>query len=528
MALLGAVQRGHRRLYLADEPGLGKTAQGCLALSVVGSRRAVVAAPVVVLETWRRELARWTPERRVEVVSGRTTHSLDPDTDTVLVGYSVVAAWQSTLAAWHLDALVMDEAHAAKSAAAARTEALIALAKSLPVDGLRIGLSGTPMPAGPKDLAPQLEILGVLGDIAASRHAFEADYCGGHYETVYIAGGGGRTRQVWKADGATTLQKLHEKLAMVCMVRRRKDDVLDLPARTVADRHLARSALAASDRQALKAAEAGTIATLTARLDSRVKRLQAESGTRTPKRKPTWDDCLHVARSYKSSTGISLTDGVREALGLAKVPVVLELVTEVTSSGRPVVVMAHHKSVQEAIAAAATEAGRTTVRVTGDQSAAEKQSAIDAFQAGAADVLVASIQSAGLGITLTAASDVVIAELPWTDAAQTQAIDRVHRIGQDRPVTAWRPVVLESMDMDIAALIDRRAAWSSATVDGAEFTEAQAVGAQVWTLAATLARAVHIAVPDAHRPSHTRTYSEYEPPAAGARPVPDSVGMSRS
>jgi len=514
LAMLGAVRRGHRRLYLADEPGLGKTAQGALALAVAGSRRAVVVVPVVVVEAWRRELARWTPGRCVEVVSGRTPHRLGSGTDTVLVGYSVIASWQPALSAWKPDALIMDEVHSAKSAAAARTKALLALAKGLPVDGLRLGLSGTPMPTGPRDLATQLEILGVLDVVARSRHDFEIQFCNGRYERIYV--NGGNQRMVWKADGATNLSTLGDSLAATCMVRRRKEEVLDLPSRTVADRPLARSALAVSDRKALKVAESETIATLRARLNRRMKRLQAELPDSGRTLNATWDDCLAVARSCKSSTGISVTDGVRKALGLAKVPAVMELVDEVVTSGRPVVVMAHHVAVQEAIATAASKAGRTTVRVTGSQSPAEKQAAIDAFQTGAVDVLVASIQSAGLGITLTAASDVIIAELPWTDAAQAQAIDRVHRIGQDRPVTAWRPLVLESMDMDIAALIDRRANWSSAAVDGVELTEAQTVGAQVWTLAAILARAVHVAVPEVQQPGHARAFAQYEPPAAGA------------
>src|SRR5699024_4396647 len=97
------------------------------------------------------------------------------------------------------------------------------------------------------------------------------------------------------------------------------------------------------------------------------------------------------------------------------------------------------------------EAGLTSVSIRGEQTAQARQDAIDAFNEDpAVGVAVCSLTAAGVGVNLQAASNVVLAELSWTAAEQTQAIDRVHRIGQGEPVTAWRIVAAHTIDQRIA------------------------------------------------------------------------------
>jgi SNF2 family DNA or RNA helicase len=62
----------------------------------------------------------------------------------------------------------------------------------------------------------------------------------------------------------------------------------------------------------------------------------------------------------------------------------------------------------------------------------------------------------------------VLAELSWTDAEQTQAIDRSHRIGQAEPVTAWRIIAAQTIDSKIAELIDSKAGLAARALDGSE------------------------------------------------------------
>jgi len=115
------------------------------------------------------------------------------------------------------------------------------------------------------------------------------------------------------------------------------------------------------------------------------------------------------------------------------------------------------------------KAGLRTVSIRGDQSTKARTEAIDAFT-NDPDVAVAvcSLTAAGVGVNLQASSNVVLAELSWTNAEQTQAIDRVHRIGQSMPVTAWRIIAAGTLDARISELIDSKAGLAQRALDGVE------------------------------------------------------------
>jgi SNF2 family DNA or RNA helicase len=83
-------------------------------------------------------------------------------------------------------------------------------------------------------------------------------------------------------------------------------------------------------------------------------------------------------------------------------------------------------------------------------------------------IAVCSLTAAGVGINLQVASNIVLAELSWTDAEQTQAIDRSHRIGQTEPVTAWRIIAAQTIDSKIAALLDDKAGLAARALDGSD------------------------------------------------------------
>src|SRR5690606_8665628 len=123
-----------------------------------------------------------------------------------------------------------------------------------------------------------------------------------------------------------------------------------------------------------------------------------------------------VVRAAISSRGGAFAElaALRRELGAAKAGLVVAQAEDLLEAGQPVVVMVHHHDVQDAVAEALADYG--VVRIHGGQTPEDRQMAIDAFQAGEAGVCVASIQAAGVGITLHRASQVVIGELPWTDA----------------------------------------------------------------------------------------------------------------
>jgi SNF2 family DNA or RNA helicase len=111
-------------------------------------------------------------------------------------------------------------------------------------------------------------------------------------------------------------------------------------------------------------------------------------------------------------------------------------------------------------------------------------------------VIVCSLTAAGVGINLQVSSNVVLSELSWTNAEQTQAIDRVHRIGQTEPVTAWRIIAAQTIDAKIAELIDAKAGLAARALDGAAEESSSTVDVQVETLAAILTDALVAASPE--------------------------------
>lgn len=125
-----------------------------------------------------------------------------------------------------------------------------------------------------------------------------------------------------------------------------------------------------------------------------------------------------------------------------------------------------------------------------------RQRTIDGFQGGDLDVIVASIEASGVGITLHRASQVVLGELPWTAAGQDQAIDRVHRIGQDEPVTAWRVIASSTLDKKLADTVAAKAGIAAAVIDGEDRAQAQGQSLS-GLIAEVVARAMKVEIPTA-------------------------------
>jgi SNF2 family DNA or RNA helicase len=129
--------------------------------------------------------------------------------------------------------------------------------------------------------------------------------------------------------------------------------------------------------------------------------------------------------------------------------------------------------------------------IRGDQSATARQRNIDAFTTDP-DVAVAvcSLTAAGVGLNLQVASNIVLAELSWTAAEQTQAIDRSHRIGQTEPVTAWRIIAAQTIDARIAGLIDSKAGLAAQALDGSDEEVGSSADIQLQALIALLTDAL--------------------------------------
>ena len=197
-----------------------------------------------------------------------------------------------------------------------------------------------------------------------------------------------------------------------------------------------------------------------------------------------------LEESKGSTNGDNVFTLVRR-IGTAKAVLAADYTAQLARNVGKVVFFAKHIDVMDAAEAHFAAAGLRSVSVRGDQSSKARQEAIDAFTNDEeVSVIVCSLSAAGVGLNLQAASNVVLAELSWTSAEQTQAIDRVHRIGQELPVTAWRILAAQTIDARIADLIDSKAGLAARALDGSDEAVAQEGTVQLQALIAMLTEAL--------------------------------------
>jgi SNF2 family DNA or RNA helicase len=441
------VKHGHRTFLLADEPGLGKTAQALLAASVSNSYPLLVVVPNVVKTNWAREVELWTPSRTATVVHG-DGKDVDAFSDVVIVNYEVLDRHVGWLSRFGFKGMVVDEAHFIKNLKSERSKNVLALSRSIRAAqprALMMALTGTPLINDIDDFRAIWQFLGWIDDKKPLSPLMDK------LEDTGLT----------PADFGF-FPEARQAVIDMGIVRRKKVDVAaDIPARRVADIPVE---LDDDLGRTIRAAEAALTARLMATYN-RVRALKPDAEV---------DDLIRVVahaeleESKGAGNGDNVFTMVRK-IGQAKAGLAADYTAQLARNVGKVVFFAKHIDVMDAAEAHFAKAGLTSVSIRGDQSPKARQAAIDAFSNDPqVSVVVASLTAAGVGLNLQAASNVVLAELSWTSAEQTQAIDRVHRIGQALPVTAWRIIAAHTIDARIAELIDSKAGLAARALDGSD------------------------------------------------------------
>jgi SNF2 family DNA or RNA helicase len=267
------------------------------------------------------------------------------------------------------------------------------------------------------------------------------------------------------------------------IVRRRKVDVAaDLPAKRIADLPVE---LDDDLGRSIRQAERELGARLVIRYKALVAARQAGSGGPAEPDEDQRDAYIRAVAhaeledSKGQTTGENVFTMVRK-IGQAKAGLAADYAAQLARSVGKVVFFAKHIDVMDTAEEIFAKRDLRTVSLRGDQTALARQAAIDAFNNDPeVAIAVCSLTAAGVGVNLQAASNVVLAELSWTAAEQTQAIDRVHRIGQDEPVTAWRIIAAHTIDARIADLIGSKQGLAARALDGSgeDFSAADSVQA---------------------------------------------------
>jgi hypothetical protein len=471
--VVASAKEGHRTFLLADEPGLGKTAQALLAAQATNAYPLLVVTPNVVKINWAREAEMWTPKHRATVIHGDGA-DLDAFADIIIVNYEILDRHVGWLGELGFRGMVVDEAHFIKNKTSLRSKNVLQLSKRIRQRVSRpllMALTGTPLI---NDIEDFLAIWEFLGWIDGKKPV------GGLIAKLEETG-------LTPSDRGF-LPSARQSVIDMGIVRRRKEEVAaDIPARRIADILVELGDEAGRD---IRAAEQALARRLLRRYDAAV-----ESGAAHPGPDGLDHDLIRrVARAEREDSQDTKGDNVFSMvrrLGIAKAELAADYAAQLAHSVGKVVFFAKHIDVMDAAEKLFADRGIPYVSIRGDQTSKARQAAVDAFTNDPqVQIAVCSLMAAGVGLNLQVASNVVLAELSWTDAEQQQAIDRVHRIGQDMPVTAWRVIAAQTLDPRIAALVQSKSGLAAKALDGADIDLDDPVDIQTETLVGLLTDAL--------------------------------------
>ena len=413
---------------LADDMGLGKTLQtlahilteknaGRLDLPVL------IMAPVSLMGNWRREAMRFTPGLSVLVLHGSQRHQVASSMarhDIVIAPYSLLQRdrerWQAQ--AWHL--VVLDEAQNIKNANSHAAKIVSELNTRH-----RLCLSGTPMENHLGELWSLFYFLmpGFLGSQARFRALYRTP--------------------IEKHQDSERAERLRHRV-MPFMLRRYKHDVAtDLP-----EKQIAISSVELGDSQA------DLYETIRLSTEKTVRDALGNKGLAQSQIQIL--DALLKLRQVCCDPRLLALPEAQKAKHSAKLELLMELLPEMLAEGRKVLLFSQFTSMLALIEQELEKRGIPWVKLTGQSQ--NREQIIERFTSGAVPLFLISLKAGGVGLNLTQADTVIHYDPWWNPAAETQATDRAHRIGQTQRVMVYKLVAQGTIEERILALQERKSA----------------------------------------------------------------------
>ena len=428
-----------KRFMNCDEPGLGKTLQSIATINLADAFPCLVVCPSSLKINWQREWEKFTDKKAMILTDKvRDTWTFFFQTgmhQVFIVNYESLKKYFvqriKKAEGWTLrdvefrnsinlfKSVIIDESHRCKSASTQQAKFCkgICTGKEWVIE-----LTGTPVVNRPKDLIPQLAILDRMNDFGGYK-PFVDRYCSGQRE-------------------ASNLRELNFNLWKYCMFRREKSLVLtDLP-----DKIRQVNTCEITNRKEYMDAERDLIMYL-------------------QKYKDADDDKIAKAMRGEVMVRINI---LRQISARGKVRDVIQFVKDFRENGKKIILFCSLHEVVDQL----KHYFPTAVSVTGRDSQDEKQRAVDAFQNNPkADIIICSIKAAGVGLTLTASSNVAFVEFPWTYADCCQCEDRAHRIGQKDSVTCYYFLGRRTIDEKVYRIIQEKKNIANAVTGSTEDIE---------------------------------------------------------
>ncbi|HXM18556.1 MAG TPA: SNF2-related protein [Candidatus Tumulicola sp.] len=420
---------------LADDMGLGKTLQVLTYLERERQRRRsapnLIVCPTSVTHTWVSEAARFTPEMKVVLLSagaGRDAVYQDVDKyDMLVTSYALARRDAETLSKINFRTVVLDEAQQIKNPQAKISQVI----KSLESEQ-RLALTGTPIENSVLDLWSIMDFVmpGLLGNESHFRTAFETPIM---------------------RDGDAEKQQRLAKRVQPFMIRRLKTQVAaDLPSRT---EQTIECEMTPSQRKAYRE--------VVLRARREILREVDEHGI--GRAQLSILAALTKLRQICNHPGLVGEHWLEDEDASGKFSAFLELVESIVESGHRVLVFSSFTEMLGIIRESFDQRGRGYAYLDG--STKNRSKVLDDFRReDGPPVFLMSLKAGGVGLTVTEADYVILYDPWWNPAIERQAIDRTHRIGQTKPVTAYRLVTLGSVEEKIQALQGRKQALADSVV----------------------------------------------------------------
>jgi superfamily II DNA or RNA helicase len=412
---------------LADDMGLGKTVQALahlLAEKAAGrlEHPALVVAPTSLMHNWREEARRFAPDLAVLTLQGpqrAQDFARVPQHDLVLTTYPLLWRDADELIRHRYSVVILDEAQMVKNAAtqAAATVRRLDAAQ-------RLALTGTPLENHLGELWSLFDFLlpGFLGKRERFARAF---------------------RTPIEKLGDEARRSLLAQRVRPFLLRRTKQQVArELPAKTVMVRDVA-----------LEGGQRDLYETVRAAMQARVTSVLGAKGL-ARSRIEVLDALLKLRQVCCDPRLLKLpqAEKVKES---AKLQVLAQMLAELIEEGRRVLVFSAFAEMLALIAGELAKLGLAHVSLTGRTR--DRAAVIERFQSGEVPVFLISLKAGGTGLNLTAADTVIHYDPWWNPAAEDQATDRAHRIGQTKPVFVYKLVAAGSIEEKIVALQSRKA-----------------------------------------------------------------------
>jgi SWI/SNF-related matrix-associated actin-dependent regulator 1 of chromatin subfamily A len=385
---------GSKRFILADDMGLGKTTSTIIAALETGAKKILIICPASLKINWEREIANYS-DRTVYIAEGK---KFSTEHDFVIVNYDILKNFHdpkdkenSLLVKSGFELVILDEAHMISNAQAQRTKIINNFVKDVKRVWL---LTGTPMTSRPMNYYNLLNI--IESPVAQNWMAYAIRYCQGYQ---FRAG----NRKVWNVTGASNLEELRDRTSGQ-ILRRLKEDVLDLPDKIITPVYLRTSSKEYKD-------------------------LMGE-----------YYEWLENKKEESSSLTVQFSKlmKVRKVIANEKVKQTIEFAENIIEQGKKVIIFTNFTDTLQLIH---NHFGKQSVYLDGSCNKVQRQHAVDQFQDNEKiKVFVGNLKAAGVGLTLTSAEVVIMNDLSFVPAEHAQAEDRAYRYGQKNNVLVYYPI----------------------------------------------------------------------------------------